>query len=117
MGRKLTDFFNKLEPEDAVSSREYFKAIFKRYHLDFSKPENCVAAKWKEIAGETASSMSVCTGISKGTVFLECSHPAQMELLRLSSREICKRINSVYPELKVSKLSISVHPKASDSLY
>ncbi len=100
--------YNRIEPEDPVTSADFLKQILDRYHIDFNNPARHIISQWKELAGPAIGNYSECVGYSKGVIEVVCSHPAYLQLVKMSKKEILKNVNSVFPELKVTDMRVSV---------
>ncbi|MCR5761081.1 MAG: DUF721 domain-containing protein [Sphaerochaetaceae bacterium] len=105
---KVKDNYNRLAPEDPVKSNSYFDQVLKRHHIDLDSSESQIKLTWSLIAGETFASVSECEKVSNGTLYIKCKNPSYAASLRMSSRELIKKVNSVFPDLKVTKIRVRI---------
>ncbi|MCR4675759.1 MAG: DUF721 domain-containing protein [Sphaerochaetaceae bacterium] len=105
---KAKDSHRHLCPEDPLDSKVFFDQVLKDLRIDMNSSENQLKLTWKMITGEQIGSMSRCENIKNGTVYVECTHPASAAGIRMNSRELIKKINSVFPDLNINKIRVRV---------
>lgn len=100
--------YEHLSPEDPVSSTVFFKDILNRLNIDLNAPEHVLSSQWAQIAGENLANISSFCGIENGVLKVKCTNSSTASLFRMNSREIIKKINSIFPELNIIKVNVRV---------
>lgn len=65
--------------------------------------------KWEEICNTDIASHSRITEISNGNLIVEVDHPGWLQILKTKERQILKRIQTEFPELEISRISLFVN--------
>lgn len=102
------DNYNRLSPEEPVSSSLYLNEIVKHFNIDFNNPVHLIENSWVEIAGENFSKSVHFNFISDNTLYVKCKNSSVSHLFRLQGKEILKKINSLFPELHLNKVYVTL---------
>ena len=105
------DHYKCLESEDPVSGTIFFDQVLDRFGIDLNDVNNQVLINWSTIVGEDMAKHVKCEKISKGTLYLICDHPSRASYVKLSSSELKKKINGIYPEIDIKKIIARVGNK------
>lgn len=105
---KVKDNYSRISPEDPTTSKVFFDEVLKRHRIELESSDNQIKLTWKLIAGEAFGSISECEKVSKGVLYLKTHHPAHATNLRMNSSELIKKVSSVYPDLKITKIRVRI---------
>ena len=99
-----------IEAGDPVQSTVFVEKILQRLGIDSEDQDNRIALAWPIIVPEFAS-MSRCVGVRDGKLQIRVSHPSQMSLMRLNSKEIMKKIKAFCPDTGIIGLAFALDQK------
>lgn len=105
---KVKDNYRRISPEDPIKSKSYFDQVLKRHHINLDSSESQIRLTWPLIAGESVAAVSECEKVVNGVLYLKCHHPAHATSIRMSSGELIKKVNSVFPDLKITKIRVRI---------
>lgn len=108
---KNSDLYEPISPEDPLSAQVYFDSVLKRLNIDLNDPKRQLLLQWNTLVGDNFKGHCVCSGIKEGTVFVTCDHPSYVSMFKMTSKEILKKIQTTFPELKVGKFSVKLTNK------
>lgn len=103
------DKYKPMAAEDPVNSQVFVDQIFERLGIDMSDPSRQLMVQWKSIVGPSIAEHVKCEGIKDGAILVSCDHPSRASYIRINEKDIIKTVLSVFPELKVKKISARVH--------
>lgn len=100
--------YNRLSPPDAQPSSVFMEGVLKRLHIDMESPMQLVQYNWEKIIGENFSRTVSLKSIENGVMTVKCQNSSVAGLLRLNSREIIKRVTSLFPDIDLKKIKTVV---------
>ena len=105
---KMNEDYEHLSPEDPVSSKIFFNSILERLKIDLNSPEHILSNQWAVIVGDNLAKSSSFCGIENKVLKVKCTNSSTASLFRMNSREVIKKINSIFPELNIIKVNVRV---------
>ncbi len=105
---KVNEDYEHLSPEDPVSSTVFFKDILDRLKIDLNSPEHVLSSQWSVIVGENLAEVSSFCGLKNNVINVKCTNSSTAALFRINSKEIIKKINTIFPEANVTRVHVRV---------
>lgn len=85
---------------------DILKILLDKTLIKKSKPVSGVFSNWKMIAGIDIASHSVIKDISGSTLIIEVDHPGWIQIIQISKKNIIKKLQIKYPELKITDIRL-----------
>lgn len=102
------DPYDKYQPRNPISSVYFLEKTLKKLHINLKSAYARLILDWETIVGkEMAEHTQVCS-LKKGILLLNCDHSSWATAFRFQEKHYIKLINSIYPNLKIRKISMKI---------
>ena len=88
------------------TTNEVLDLLLARLKVDQSNPVANVQRDWIEIVGSDLATHTRLLEVKKNVLIVKSNHSTWSQIVMMRRKSILKRINSLYPQLNISKIQV-----------